>query len=56
MLRYTVSNPDLSTTIVGTLNPGHLAENTASALKGPLPSEIYAETTRRLDDLERHAN
>ena len=52
MLRYTISNPDLTTTIVGTLNLEHLAENLASARKGPLPSEIYEEATRRLDSFE----
>jgi aryl-alcohol dehydrogenase-like predicted oxidoreductase len=49
MLRYTISHPDLTTTIVGTLNLEHLAENLASVRKGPLPSEVYAEATRRLD-------
>jgi aryl-alcohol dehydrogenase-like predicted oxidoreductase len=52
MLRYTISNPDLTTTIVGTLNLEHLEENLASARKGPLPSEVYKEATRRLDAFE----
>jgi aryl-alcohol dehydrogenase-like predicted oxidoreductase len=51
MLRYTMSNPDLTTTIVGTLNLGHLEENLAAARKGPLPRALYAEATRRLDAL-----
>jgi aryl-alcohol dehydrogenase-like predicted oxidoreductase len=51
MLRYTISNPDLATTIVGTLNLEHLAENLTSAQKGPLSNDVYAEATRRLDAL-----
>jgi aryl-alcohol dehydrogenase-like predicted oxidoreductase len=49
MLRYTIGHPDLSTTIVGTLNVEHLVQNLASAMKGPLPLDIYEEATRRLD-------
>jgi aryl-alcohol dehydrogenase-like predicted oxidoreductase len=48
MLRFTISHPALSTTIVGTLNPDHLAENVAAAKKGPLPDDVYAEAKRRL--------
>jgi len=48
MLRFTISHPALSTTIVGTLNPDHLAENVAAVKKGPLPEEVYAEAKRRL--------
>jgi aryl-alcohol dehydrogenase-like predicted oxidoreductase len=51
MLRFTISHPALSTTIVGTLNPDHLAENVAAAKKGPLPDEVYAEAKRRLASL-----
>ena len=47
-LRFTLTHPDLHTTIVGTANPDHLMENLAAAAKGPLPSELYAETQRRL--------
>jgi aryl-alcohol dehydrogenase-like predicted oxidoreductase len=47
MLRFTISNPDLSTTIVGTANPEHLAANVKAAAKGPLPADIYAEACRR---------
>ena len=46
-LRFTLSNPDLDTTIVGTKDAGHLASNVAFALKGPLPAEVVAK--RRLD-------
>ena len=48
ILRYTLSHPDMSTTIVGTVNPAHLAANVAAALKGPLPADVYAEARRRL--------
>ena len=49
MLRFTLSHPDMTTMIVGTLNPAHLASNVAAARKGPLPSDQYAEAKRRLD-------
>lgn len=47
-LRFTLSNPDLDTTIVGTRDAGHLQDNIAAALKGPLPEPIVAEAKRRL--------
>ena len=49
MLRYTLSHPQMTTTIVGTANPTHLADNVAAAKKGPLPADQYAEAKRRLD-------
>jgi aryl-alcohol dehydrogenase-like predicted oxidoreductase len=48
ILRFTLSHPDLHTTIVGTLNPEHLASNVAAARKGPLPPDVMAEAKRRL--------
>jgi aryl-alcohol dehydrogenase-like predicted oxidoreductase len=48
MLRFTLSNPDLDTTIVGTKNVAHLHDNVAAALKGPLPGDMLAEAKRRL--------
>ncbi len=50
MLRFVLSHPDLHTTIVGTSNPEHLANNAAVAQKGPLPDELYREAKRRLAD------
>jgi aryl-alcohol dehydrogenase-like predicted oxidoreductase len=47
-LRFTLSHPGLSTTIVGTSNPDHLASNIAVAEKGPLPDDLYAEAKSRL--------
>jgi len=49
ILRFTISHPGMSTTIVGTLNPSHLMENVAAASKGPLPASVYTEAKRRLD-------
>ncbi len=48
MLRFTLSNPHLDTTIVGTRNPAHLAANIEAAAKGPLPDDVYEEAKRRL--------
>jgi len=47
-LRFTLSNPDLDTTIVGTSNPDHLRDNVAAAMKGPLPQTVMDEAKRRL--------
>jgi aryl-alcohol dehydrogenase-like predicted oxidoreductase len=48
ILRFTLSHPGLSTTIVGTANPDHLSANIATAAKGPLPADLYAEAKQRL--------
>ncbi|HEX3713685.1 MAG TPA: aldo/keto reductase [Trebonia sp.] len=48
ILRFTLSHPGLSTTIVGTANPGHLAGNIALAEKGPLPADLYEAAKKRL--------
>jgi len=48
VLRFTLSHPGLSTTIVGTANPGHLAGNIAIAEKGPLPADLYDEAKKLL--------
>jgi aryl-alcohol dehydrogenase-like predicted oxidoreductase len=48
MLRFTLSHPDLHTTIVGTANPRHLADNVAAAAQGPLPPDLYDAISRRL--------
>jgi aryl-alcohol dehydrogenase-like predicted oxidoreductase len=42
MLRFTLSNPDMATTIVGTANPEHLKNNVQVAEQGPLPEDVYA--------------
>lgn len=49
LLRFTLSLPGLHTTIVGTANPEHLADNVAAARKGPLPADVLDEARRRLN-------
>ncbi len=51
-LRFTLSNPDLDTTIVGTRDVGHLRSNVEFASKGPLPADVVAEVKRRMDATE----
>jgi aryl-alcohol dehydrogenase-like predicted oxidoreductase len=48
ILRFTLSHPGLSTTIVGTANRAHLASNIAVAERGPLPADLYEEAKQRL--------
>jgi aryl-alcohol dehydrogenase-like predicted oxidoreductase len=49
MLRYTLSHPALSSTIVGTASLDHLRSNLATAAQGPLPADVYEEASRRLE-------
>lgn len=51
VLRYTLSHPHLSSTIVGTADMDHLRTNAAWATKGPLPDDLYQQATRRLDSI-----
>lgn len=51
ILRCTLSHPACNTTIVGTANPDHLAENIRAAEKGPLPGELVGEINRRVDQV-----
>ena len=48
MLRFTITNPNIHTTVVGTLNPEHLLENVAAVLRGPLPASVYNDAKKRL--------
>ena len=48
ILRYTLSHPHCHTTIVGTCNHDHLAENVRTLDKGPLPADVYQEVTNRV--------
>jgi aryl-alcohol dehydrogenase-like predicted oxidoreductase len=48
VLRFTLSHPGLSSTIVGTANPAHMAENISVAERGPLPPELYTQAKERL--------
>ena len=45
ILRFTFTNPDLDTTIVGTINPAHLQTNLDILDQGPLPPDLYKERT-----------
>ena len=47
LLRYTISHPDLSTTIIGSMDPDHVRRNVSAAERGPLPDETRAEVVRR---------
>lgn len=55
LLRYTISHPDMDTTIVGTLRPEHLEENVRVAAAGPLPQDVYQEAKRRLAEARARA-
>ena len=50
ILRFTLTHPDLNTTIVGTADLAHLSDNLSAAQKGPLPGDIYEEAKRRLGE------
>ncbi len=52
MLRFTLSHPNLHTTIVGTANLEHLRTNLEASLRGPLPRDVCDEAKRRLDAAE----
>ncbi len=49
MLRFTLSDPDIHTTIVGTASVAHLRENVAAAEKGPLSADVLQEMRARLE-------
>jgi aryl-alcohol dehydrogenase-like predicted oxidoreductase len=51
LLRFTLSHPDMATTIVGTANPDHLAANVRVAAKGPLPPELWGASKIRFPQL-----
>jgi len=51
ILRFTLSHPDLHTTIVGTANIDHILENVSTVMKGPLPPDVYEEAKARLNQL-----
>ena len=49
ILRYTLSHPHCHTTIVGTCNYQHLAENVTACRLGDLPEPIYREIFARIE-------
>lgn len=51
MLRFTISNPDMATTIVGTASPDHLAANVSAARAGPLPADVLRAALQRFDSV-----
>jgi aryl-alcohol dehydrogenase-like predicted oxidoreductase len=48
ILRYTLGHPHCHTTIVGTCNPQHLADNLFAASRGPLPASLQTEIAARI--------
>lgn len=48
ILRYTLAHPNCDTTIVGTCNDAHLAENLAAAEKGPLAADVCEQVAARV--------
>ena len=52
LLRFTISHPDLSTTIVGSLYPDHISRNIAAVSKGPLPESLCNEIKNRLENVD----
>ena len=48
VVRFTATHPAAGTNIVGTLNPGHLAQNIEAVSHGPLPPELYDRAKHRL--------
>lgn len=40
-LRFTLTNPHVSSVLIGTANVAHLESNVAAMTKGPLPADLY---------------
>jgi len=53
VLRFTLSHPGLSSTIVGTSRMDHLRANLDVARKGPLPTHLYEEAKHHLQPAGR---
>jgi aryl-alcohol dehydrogenase-like predicted oxidoreductase len=50
LLRFAMAHPGLHTTIIGTKNLDHLAENIKAVEAGPLSNEVLSEAKRRLNE------
>jgi len=50
MIRFVLSEPAISTAIVGSANPDHVRQNAESARRGPLAADVVNELKRRLED------
>ena len=48
VLRFTLTHPDCHSTIVGTIDPDHLAANVSAASAGPLANATYEQARQRL--------
>ncbi len=53
ILRYTLAHPHCHTTIVGTCDPNHLAENLAAVDRGPLPTDLYQEIRAQVANVNK---
>ena len=56
ILRYTLSHPHCHTTIVGTSNLDHLAENVSAVTRGPLPENLVKEVRQRVTTAQAAAH
>lgn len=45
-MRFVLSNPDVNTLLVGTVNQQHISENIRLAAKGPLPADVLDNAMR----------
>jgi aryl-alcohol dehydrogenase-like predicted oxidoreductase len=52
ILRYTLAHPHCHTTVVGTCDAEHLAENLAAVARGPLPPGLCEQVASRVAALE----
>jgi aryl-alcohol dehydrogenase-like predicted oxidoreductase len=49
MIRFALTNPKISLCLTGSSNIQHLIQNVEAANKGPLPSDLYNESLKRLE-------
>ena len=51
LIRFVISNENITSAIVGTSSAEHMKNNIAAAEKGPLPQDILAEIRRRISKI-----